>query len=388
MKKIFAFILLIGSLIILGGCSNLVHNEIYNKSYQVEEITLTEFENLVEAVVEMVNPAVIGVAHYATAGLPGIYTLVGTGSGVIYKGFAILNDDTITPIEDTVDSEDVKTYEYYFVTNRHVVLNDDGEEADKLEVYFGPEDVDIVAELIEYDPQVDIAVGKFQFTKYIQPLEFSDSDLLKPGSFALAIGSPSGLEFYNSVTFGIISHPKRYISESDDTGKNVWDQEYIQHDVAINPGNSGGPLVNLEGKIIGINTMKFVSSDIDNMGFSIPSNLVSEVVTFLEEGIQPTRPRLGIESITIRELDDAGREEYDIPTDLTFGLKVMRVEPISLAKTADIRVNDIILEFNDVEMRYSYHIRTELGKFIIGSGETAEVKIYRAGEIIYKTIVF
>jgi len=122
----------------------------------------------------------------------------------------------------------------------------------------------------------------------MRPLEFADSNYLKKGMFAIAIGNPSGYEFYGSTTFGIISHPLRYISEdTNGNGTDDAENEYIQHNVAINPGNSGGPLINMDGKIIGINTMKFVSQDIDNMGFSIPSNVVTNLIPDLEAGRNP-----------------------------------------------------------------------------------------------------
>jgi S1-C subfamily serine protease len=176
------------------------HNEIYNKSYQIDEISISEFEDLVEAVVEKASPAVLGITNYTASGIAGVYSVCCTGSGAIYRGIAHMKNGDDLAVVDTINRDDVDHYEYYFVTNRHVVVDEDDNVTDKLEVYIGEDDQSIVAELIQYDPQVDLAVGKFNHTKYIQPLEFADSDQLKAGNFALAIGSPSGLDYYGSVT--------------------------------------------------------------------------------------------------------------------------------------------------------------------------------------------
>lgn len=388
-KTIKIFIIFILSIFILAGCSKIVTNEIYNKSYHVGEISLTEFEDLVVAVVEKASPAVLSVTNYTQSSIPGVYSVCCTGSGVIYRGLAHLkNNGGTLPLVETLNRDDVAEYEYFFLTNRHVVLSEKLVEADKLEVYFGEDDLAIRAELVAYDPQVDLAVGKFKHSKYIQPLEFADSDQLKAGNFAIAIGSPSGLDYYSSVTFGIISFPKRYIAETNSSGVSEWDAEYIQHDVAINPGNSGGPLINMAGQIIGINTMKFVSNDIDNMGFSIPSNLVSSIVPTLEEGKQPQRAKLGIQGVAIRDLDDQGLLLYEIPEGIRTGLYVDLIIPGGIASQADLRHGDIILTFEGLTIRHSYEIRAILNRFLIGSGQVAVMTIYRDHEYITVNITF
>ncbi|HHU56602.1 MAG TPA: PDZ domain-containing protein [Acholeplasmataceae bacterium] len=254
-------------------------------------------------------------------------------------------------------------------------------------MYFGEEDEEIKATLMEQDPQVDLAVIRFEYAKYIQPLEFADSDQLKKGSFAIALGNPSG--YYGSATFGIISYPKRYIEEDIDNDRIIdWEAEYIQHDVAINPGNSGGPLINLQGQIIGINTMKFVDEEIDNMGFSIPSNLVAQIVPLLEQGIKPQRPKLGVQILEIRSMNEEKRLSYNIPSDINYGLLVDSVEPNSPAGKANIKKGDIILYFNGVQIRYTHQLRNELNKLVNTSGKQIEIVVYRDGEEITLKAVF
>ncbi len=107
---------------------------------------------------------------------------------------------------------------------------------------------------------------KFEYSEYIKPLLFSDSSLVEQGDKSMAMR----LRGSSSATRGIVSHPERYVSDdTDNDGVKDWDAIYIQHDDLINPGNSGGPLLDMYGRVIGINTMKFVSNNIDNMGFSV-----------------------------------------------------------------------------------------------------------------------
>ena len=162
MKKISKILIItIISLILLTGCSKLITNEIYNKSYNIGEISITEFEDLVVAVVEKASPAVIGVTNYTKSALPGIYSVCCTGSGAIYKGLAHMKNGDILLLDETIERTDVQIYEYFFFTNRHVVFTEEKGLADKIEVFIGEDDVSIVAQLIQYYPQVDLAIGKF-----------------------------------------------------------------------------------------------------------------------------------------------------------------------------------------------------------------------------------
>lgn len=391
MKRLCAFILLLFLTISLGGCSNLVTNEIYNKSYNVGEISISEFEELVEAVIEKVDHSVLGVSNYERTF--GGLSLRGVGSGFVYKTIAIMKDGTEKAWDETLDSKDVKTYKYYLITNRHVVVGKDSSSRESwtpvLKVYVGYEDIEVDASLVQYDDKVDVAVVTFEHTTLIRPVSFADSDNIKKGSFAIAIGSPKGYEFFGSATFGIVSHPKRYISDDLD-GDNIsdWDSEYIQHDVAINPGNSGGPLVNMKGEVIGINTMKYVSDDIDNMGFSIPSNLVVQLIELLEKGVKPVRTTLGITGKSIRDITDEERSNLRIPEDITYGFYVSDVDKTGIAYKSGMISGDIIVKFNGKEMRKSYELRIEINKFIKGSGDECEVYLYRNGTYQTITLVF
>ena len=390
MKKKIVLLVMILTFSLLFGCTNLINNEIYNKSYN-STINIQEFEDLVVAATEKASPAVVGVSSYEGNLISGAL-LSSTGSGVIYSCEAIMVDGTVeSDCSKTINtSNKVEEYKYLVVTNRHVIESKSLQS--KVKVYIGEENAKVDANVLGYDDKIDIAVISFYYTKYIQPLTFADSELLKKGNFAIAIGNPNGYEYYGSATFGIISYPKRYMSD-DTNGDGIadWDSEYIQHDVAINPGNSGGALINLKGELIGINTLKLVSDDIDNMGFAIPSNLVKELVEILEKGESPKRYTLGI---SIYEVDVLlNKEDYPegsvpdiaLPDGINYGLYVEAVDASGLAN-GRLQVGDIILEFNRVKITRTAEFRAELGKVM--SGDIAVIKVHRNGSEVEVKMIF
>ncbi|MDD4000985.1 MAG: trypsin-like peptidase domain-containing protein, partial [Bacilli bacterium] len=193
---------------------------------------------------------------------------------------------------------------------------------------------------------------------------------------------PSGFNFSSSATHGMVSHPQRYLpDDTDDDGVSDWDAEYIQHDAAINPGNSGGPLLNLEGKIIGINTLKFASNDIDNMGFSIPSSTVIPLLEILEKGEIPKRATLGVTSMLVKELLETPNPLYPIPEGVNFGLYVTAIIP-GKAKEAGVKVGDIILTANGKELRNTIDIRLTLAEIIVGTDDELVLSVLRNGETL------
>lgn len=270
MKKISLIILLFLMMFTFTGCdSSDQENIIYNKIYNVT-IDITEFQDYVAAVGEKCSPGTIGVANY---GFDSFFTndIQGTGSGFVFDGYALLSDGTKvsldTPIYDAV------SYHYYAITNYHVVEN-----AYKVRVLTTNNLSNYLdSNVIAINRSLDLCLLEFDTSYYIQKLELGNSDNIKAGQFAIAIGSPAGFEYFNSLTLGVISYSHRTLT--DEYGTNV----FIQTDVAINPGNSGGPLIDIYGKVIGVNTMKLVDESIESMGFSIPINVVIE---FIKENIK------------------------------------------------------------------------------------------------------
>lgn len=266
MKKIYKFVLLFILIFTLSGCNSNASttNEIYNKTYDVS-ISIKEFEDLVVAVGEKCDKGTIGVTNYANNGLS--FVVQATGSGFIYKGEAVLLNGEVVDIKDIDETDRVKEYQYYAITNYHVI-----EDSLIVKAYFGEGYDEVKAQVLAKEKSKDLAIISFKTSLHLTPLELGNSDNVKKGQFAVAIGSPQGYEYFNSLTLGVISYTNRLIE--DEYGKNL----FIQTDVAINPGNSGGPLLNLNGEVIGVNTMKLVDAEIDLMGFSVPINVVKEFI--------------------------------------------------------------------------------------------------------------
>ncbi|MCR5422721.1 MAG: trypsin-like peptidase domain-containing protein [Bacilli bacterium] len=275
MKKIkgIVIILFVGMCAMLTACAQeQTINEIYNVSY-TGTVTITELEEAVEAVIKTSTDAVVGVSNYAYS-FGGI-DLQSTGSGIIYKTNALLKDGSIVDAKETINNGgDVEGYQYLCLTNEHVIAD-----AYKIRVNFDEEAID--SEVVFKDAEIDLAILSFSSKFYLPTLELGDSENLKAGQFVVAIGCPNGIEYMDSASFGIISYVKRYIVEK--IGIKKVTNEYIQHDAAISPGNSGGPLLDLNGKVIGINSMKVVSDGTEGMGFSIPINVVKRFIAEYED---------------------------------------------------------------------------------------------------------
>ena len=195
--------------------------------------------------------------------------------------------------------------------------------------------------------------------------EFANSDEVKVGQKAIAIGNPAGMEFMGSVTSGIISGLKRKIEYYDGTMLML-----IQKDASINPGNSGGALLNSEGKVIGINTSKIGGVGYEGLGFAIPSNNAVEIAeSLIQSGYVKGRPQIGI--IVETRFNEEIAEENGVP----LGIMVYEVQPLSAAHRAGIKAGDIITKFNGVEIKSFEELETEKNKF--KAGDKVEVTIYR-----------
>ena len=356
----------------------LVDNEQDSLQYQIKDV------------VNYVRKSVFGVVNYQYSRETNALEKKSIGSGFVYKVYAILNDGTkVTDISTISDMNQINKYCYYLLTNRHVV-----EESEMLKIYIGEYDKYIDATLCQYDDKVDVAVVYFEFHDYIKPLTLANSESVETGDFVLAMGNPESLDYYDSTTLGIVSNPLRYVS-TDTDGDNVydWDQAYIQHDAAINPGNSGGPLFNLMGEVVGINTMKLASVDIDTMGFSVCNSSYIDLLSLLEEGIKPERALLGVSVLEVRNASNGklytSQTTYiEIPTGLNYGLYVNSVTSGQTADKAGVKQGDIILSIDGIDLKEGYQVRIALGKFIVGSGNTTVLEVYRNNQVINLTITF
>lgn len=280
--------------------TNKVTNEIHQTVVDYNSnITIEDLEDAVTVTTKMVENAVIGVTlkKVTNSLINGKkYTFEDTesiGSGVIYK-----------KVENKTENNELNSYTYYCITNAHVILSDDKKSEHVVYAYLGNYNTEIKATVLGYDEKIDLAVIKFDSYYLINPVEFQDVNKLEKGNFVIAVGNPDGYDYYGSVTFGVISNLGRFISfDTDNDGTNDYMGEYIQTDAAINPGNSGGGLFTLDGKLVGINSIKLASDKIDNMGFAIPANIVKIAVEeYLEKGLDIERPRLGVMVVAVRDM--------------------------------------------------------------------------------------
>lgn len=361
-------------------------NENINASITVnvtEDLRDDSYETQVKKVIAETKNAILGVSNYVY-NTNNVLVFTSFGSGFVYRTTGVLEDGTLTA---DITDEKIVTYEYYLITNRHVV-----KDSDAIKIYIHMIDDEVPATVVHYDDKVDLAVVKFQYEEYLEPLKFADSDLVEQGDVVIAIGNPKSFDYSSSATQGIVSHPERYVSDdTDGDGTNDWDAVYIQHDASINPGNSGGPLLNMYGRVIGINTMKFASTDIDNMGFSIPSNTIVSLLPYLEKEQTPERPTIGISIIAVADLLKSDYEnaeyKYIIPENVKTGLYITAITKDSVCEGI-LQKDDILIEFNGRSLRKSTDIRVELGQIVVGSGISIPVKVIRNGEEVELSLVF
>jgi len=233
----------------------------------------------------------------------------------------------------------------FVVTNRHVVA---GAPLDAISIHVHDGRV-IHPTRIWTDKATDVAVMKVVGND-LHPARFGDSDQVKIGHMVLAMGSPFGLS--RSMTFGIIGAKGRR-SLRLGTGSSVLNQDFLQTDAAINPGNSGGPLIDLHGKVIGINTaIASNSGGNDGIGFSIPSNLVRWVVDQLLEHGKVRRAYLGVNLDLNFDVETAGR----LKLDRARGARIVKVRPNTPASRVNLKFNDVILGFDGIDVLDKNHL--------------------------------
>lgn len=262
----------------------------------------------------------------------------------------------------------------YIVTNNHVV---DG--AQGLEIMLN-DGTKVAGELVGTDAYTDLAVIKINSENIDASVaEFGNSDKLKIGEPALAIGSPLGSDYANTVTQGIISSLNRKI-QSQNNGQLI-DINAIQTDAAINPGNSGGPLVNIDGQVIGINSVKITASSdqvsVEGMGFAIPSNDVVTVINQLEKDGKVSRPQLGIATADLSEVSSQQKTKIlKLPEDIKSGVIITSVNTASPAEKAGLEKYDVITKVDGEDVSSVTDLQSILYRKKVG--DKIELTYYRA----------
>jgi serine protease Do len=320
----------------------------------VQKSVAVDVVSQVTKAVDKVSDAVVGVVNIQEASFWSQGGEAGTGSGVIYK----------------------KTNgKAFIVTNHHVVEN-----ASQIEVSL-KDGTRVPAKLLGSDVLTDLAVLEIDAKHVKKVAEFGNSDAVKPGEPVIAIGNPLGLQFAGSVTQGIISGTNRTIEiDLDQDGVPDWNAEVLQTDAAINPGNSGGALVNIEGQVIGINSMKIAQQAVEGIGLAIPINFAQPVIADLEKYGQVRRPYMGVE---LRSLSDISsyhlQETLHLPKDVTEGVAIVQVVPMSPAAQAGLKQFDVIVALDDKSIRNVLELRKYLytEKTI---GDKMKVTFYREGK--------
>ena len=305
--------------------------------------------SVVEAVAQKVTPSVVGIRTTTSVlSFFGNEEESGEGSGVIYK-------------EDG-----------YIITNYHVISNTISSNANaKIEVFLDKADkASHQATVVGYNISADIAVIKID-AKNLPAIEIGDSEKLKTGQYVITVGNPGGLEFMDSVTYGVISGLDRVVSSSLDVS-------LIQTDAAINPGNSGGALVNVKGELVGINSSKIVSEEYEGMGFAVPSNTVVEICDKIIENENSPEPYFGV-SISEKYTASA-LAFYGYPS----GAVVLSVADGSPAYRAGIRKGDIIVSFDSKKITEYTMFETYLSE--CKPNQRVDIEIYRNGRTYSTTV--
>ena len=356
----------IRSKILNNSTSSIINNTSSSSSSSnsgyVSQVNLSNYSDTAVYAANKILPSIVGIKLEYTVnnsmlqmfGKSSSSTATATGSGIIISedGYILTNNHVVSSSSSSSNSS------YYQVS-----------EASKLTVTLFNDDTEYEAKIVGKDEQTDLAVIKIEKSG-LSKAEFADSDSIKVGEFAMAVGNPIGMQ--SSVTCGIVSAVNRQVTDSD--GKQY---TLIQTDAAINSGNSGGALVNSEGKVIGINTLKLSGTGIEGIGFAIPINSTTDITSQLIQYSKVKRPFIGISGI---DLNAETAKTYN----LVEGVYVKSVEDFSAAEKAGLKAGDVIIEVEGKsiktmdelnEVKNSHKIGDELKLKINRNGTEKEITL-------------
>lgn len=256
----------------------------------------------------------------------------------------------------------------YIITNYHVVEN-----STSIKVT-NTSNVESDATLLGSDEYLDIAILSVDVSNVIKVATLGDSSKVNVGDTVFTVGSPLGIKYMGTVTKGILSGKNRQVTVSQSNGSFVMD--VLQTDAAINPGNSGGPLLNINGEVIGVTSLKLVQDEIEGMGFALPIENVTSVLEKLEKNEKIDRPVFGVQ---LSDIDNYYLRRYGINIDsnLTNGSVILKVEDNTPADKAGLEVGDVIIKVNDDKITDTAHFRYCLYKYSVG--DTIKITYNRDG---------
>lgn len=357
----------VGCSVVLGTCfgipsirskmlevnPNVESNATSQNSGYVSQTSLSNYSDTAVYAANKVLPSIVGInVEYNVNSLISMFgrqtqtsTAEASGSGII------ISDDG------------------YILTNNHIVATSSSEsyyevsEATKITVTLFNDETKYEAKIIGTDEQTDLAVIKIEKSG-LSKAEFADSDNIKVGEFAMAVGNPLGMQ--SSITCGVISAVNREVTDSD--GKKF---TLIQTDAAINSGNSGGALVNNEGKVVGINTLKLSGTGIEGMGFAIPINATTDITSQLIQYSKVKRPYIGISGMDLTENTAKANK-------LVVGIYVKAVDDFSAGEKAGIKIGDVIIEADGKKITKMDELNEIKNSHQIG--DEMKIKINRNGQ--------
>ncbi len=359
----------VGAALVVGTCFGVpsIKNQLLNNSSStsstsqtvistpnsnVEAINLSDVSNTAESVATKVLPSIVGISvKYNVRSIFGNSEAEATGSGIIISsdGYIVTNNHVIS---------DQSSSSYYQIT-----------EATGITVNLYNDSTEYSATVVGKDDQTDLAVLKIDATG-LTAATIGNSDNLKVGQYVLALGNPLGMK--SSVTAGIVSAIDREVTTSDGTTYVA-----IQTDAAINSGNSGGALVNINGEVVGINTLKLAGSGIEGIGFAIPINSTVNIINQLIQYKTVKRPSIGISGSAVTENIS---KRYNIPQ----GVYVESVDKDSGAEKAGLKQGDIITKIEGTEVKTvqelnkvknTKNIGDEVTLIVWSNNEEKEVKV-------------
>jgi len=326
--------------------------------------TSVKNENSTTKAVDKVKDAVVSIITYSANSQNSLFgygesdtdtnteQVSSQGSGVIYK----------------------KDGEYaYIVTNTHVING-----AKKVDIRLA-DGTKVPGEIVGTDTYSDIAVVKISSEKVSAVAEFGDSSKLTVGETAIAIGSPLGSEYANTVTQGIVSSLNRTVSLRSEDGQAI-STKAIQTDTAINPGNSGGPLINIQGQVIGITSSKIATNggtSVEGLGFAIPSNDAIKIIEQLENNGKVTRPALGIQMVNLSNLSTTDLQKLKLPDSITSGVAVRSVQS-NMPANGHLEKYDVITKVDGNPITSATELQNALYNHSVGDEMT--ITYYRNGK--------
>lgn len=377
-KPFFKYIMIVGLGFIGGALAFFVMNLLphpssttnLNNPTTTSKVTYKNTTNTTKAV-KVIQDAVVSVVNYQkNDSLNSAMDIFSQGNSSTKEndGLSIYSEGSGVIYKKDGDSA-------YLVTNNHVI-----DKAERIEIVLA-DGSKVVGKLIGADTYSDLAVVKISSDKIKTVAQFADSSKINIGEVAIAIGSPLGTEYANSVTEGIVSSLSRTVTLKNEEGQTV-STNAIQTDAAINPGNSGGPLINIEGQIIGINSSKISQSKssgnaVEGMGFAIPANDVIKIINQLESKGEVVRPALGISMVNLSDLSTNALDQLKVPKNVTSGIVVAKVVD-NMPASGKLEQYDIITEIDGEELSSTSDLQSILYGHDIN--DTVKVTFYRGND--------